>query len=495
MNNRRDFIKSLSLGLFALSSPDILKAIESSKQKLNILLFTADDLNCDSVGCYGGSVPDISPNMDKFASEGMLFKKAHVNVAICMPSRGVLGTGRYGHNSGMMGFWNTKMKDPDVMESFKKNSYLTGILGKVAHSTPKEDFRWDFDHYYGELGAGRDPEKYYGYCREFFDKCKAENKPFYFMVNSHDPHRPFHDPANPKKKAAAPSRLYKPDEIEVPGFLPDLPGVRNELAHYYNSVRRCDDTFGRVMDALRESGFQNNTLVMFLSDNGIAMPFAKANVYLASTRTPWIVRYPGVTEKGAVNDRDFISGVDFYSTVMDAAKLPIPSGMDGKSFLPLLKGEKQSGRDIVFTQIDRAIGGPAIPMRCVQNERYGYIFNAWSDGKFRYSSNNEGKTMEAMNKAAVDDPAIARRVKMYRKRVMQEFYDMQKDPDCLNNLIENPDSAPEINTMIKLLEDWMRETNDPLLEAFVNRESPEVIKSVLDRIYTGDGIGTKPKMP
>jgi N-sulfoglucosamine sulfohydrolase len=480
MKTRRDFLKTIGL---ALVLPAIAGAQARKQQKLNILLFTADDLNCDSVGCFGGEVQGITPHIDHFASQGMLFKRAHVTVAICAPSRGVLASGLYGHNSGMMGFMKTQKPIPTIMESMRNAGYLTGVLGKVSHSTPKEDYEWDFVYDYQDLGAGRSPEKYYGYCKEFFEKCRRENKPFYFMVNSHDPHRPFHDPDKPLKKASEPSRIYKPDQVKIPGFLPDLPGVRKELCHYFNSVRRCDDTFGKTIQALEESGMAENTLVMFLSDNGIAMPFAKANVYLASTRTPWIVRWPGVIKPGTVNADEFISGIDFFPTVIDAAKLSVSARLDGKSFVPLLKGEKQSGRDMVFTQIDWKIGGPATPMRCLQNARYGYIYNAWSDGKFSYKNNNEGQTMKAMEQAAKDDPAIAQRINVYRHRTPEEFYDMKNDPDFLDNLIDKPAFQKQIKTMRMELEKWMRITSDPLLDAYLKRDKPVEFTEAYQRTY------------
>lgn len=483
MNTRREFLKRMGVGAAALAAPGIVKSAEPKRAKLNILLFTADDLACDSVGCFGGRLPGLTPNMDRFATEGLRFQRAHVTAAICVPSRGALATGRYGHNSGVMGFMKTDRDIPTVMETMRDAGYLTGILGKVGHSTPKASYKWDFAHDQAELGAGRDPEIYYRYCKEFFEKCRNENKPFYFMVNSHDPHRPFHVPGKPIRNAAEPSRTYTPDDVPVFGYLPDLPGVRQELSYYLNSVRRCDDTFGRTMTALKESGFEDNTLVMFLSDNGVAVPFAKCNAYLASTRTPWIARWPGVVKPGSVNADDFISGIDFFPTVLDALGLPIPEGLDGASFVPLLKGQKQSGRDKVFTQIDSKAGGAAVPMRCVQNARFGYIFNGWSNGTRYYRNNNEGMTMKAMVEAAATDPAVAERVKMFRYRAQEEFYDLQKDPDCLRNLVDYTEYQAQLNQMRAQMQDWMKQSGDPVLEAFMNRQSPEKCEAALRKVY------------
>ncbi|MCL5282966.1 MAG: sulfatase [Planctomycetes bacterium] len=482
--NRRAFLKTLgwSAACVAGLAPAICGA-ESKRGKLNILLFTADDLNCDTVGCFGGKVPGLTPNLDAFAIEGLRFAHAHVNAAICQPSRGVLATGRYGHNSGVMGFMHTTRDIPTIMQTLRDAGYLTGILGKVDHSTPKASYRWDFVHDQNELGNGRDPEIYYRYCQEFLARCRQEGKPFYFMVNSHDPHRPFHIPGQPMEGAKEPSKTYTAAEVPVPGFVPDLPGVRGELSYYLNSVRRLDDTFGKTMQALQESGFAENTLVMFLSDNGIAIPFAKCNAYLASTRTPWIVRWPGVVKRGALDRQHMISGIDFFPTVLEAAGLPVPPGLDGFSFLPLLQGGEQSGRDQVFTQIDMKAGGFAVPMRCVQSQRLGYIFSPWSDGQFVYRNNNEGLTMKAMVEAAKTDPRAAQRVRMFRYRTFEELYDLQNDPDCLNNLVDKPDRRDDLDHLRDELHAWMERTHDPLLPAFENRTNPEKVKAVLANVY------------
>jgi N-sulfoglucosamine sulfohydrolase len=485
--NRRAFLKTLGWGAASvLSVAGGIRGAEPEKRRLNILLFTADDLHRDSLGCFGGQVPGLTPNLDAFAAEGLRFENAHVNVAICQPSRGVLATGRYGHNSGIMGFMHTERDVPTIMETLRAAGYLTGILGKVGHSTPKASYTWDFVHDQNQLGNGRDPDLYYRYCTEFLARCRREGKPFYFMVNSHDPHRPYHIAGQPIAGAREPSKTYRPAEVAVPGFVPDLPGVREELSCYFNSVRRLDDTFGKTMQALKESGFEGDTLVMFLSDNGIAIPFAKCNAYLASTRTPWIVRWPGVAKANSLDRRHMISGIDFFPTALEAAGLPVPQGLDGFSFLPLLKGGVQSGRDRVFTQIDMKAGGDAVPMRCVQNRRLGYIFTPWSDGQFYYRNNNEGLTMNAMVEAARTNPRIAERVKMFRYRALEELYDLANDPDCLNNLVEKPHRKDDLDTMRSTLHEWMKQTGDPLLPAFENRTSPEKVKAVLTRVYGGN---------
>lgn len=453
----------------------------AAESRTNVLLITADDLGHEAVDFLGGRVPGVTPNLTRLAAESLSFEHAHVNVAICAPSRGVIATGRYGHNSGLFGFNKLSRPVPTVFGAFQAAGYLTGILGKVSHSTPDLSFKWDFVHDYGELGAGRSPTRYHAYCTEFFALARRQKKPFYFMVNSHDPHRPFHDPQKPMRQAEAPSRLFSPEEIAVPGYLPDLPGVRQELAHYYNSVRRFDDTLGKVLQALNESGASRETLLVLITDNGSAFPFAKANTYLASTRTPCLFRWPGVTTPGQVDRTHLVSEVDFFPTFLEAAGLEPPQGLDGRSLVPLLRGEKQAGRDLVFTQIDYTIGGPAKPMRCVQSRRYGYIFNAFSDGRFAYRNNNEGQTMKAMVRAGRTDPAIRARVDMFRHRVPQELYDLESDPACTRNLIDSPEHHEVAVKLQARLRDWMVATHDHCLPAFDARNDPEKLAALVKR--------------
>lgn len=477
-------ILAIVVPLLCVGATSIADADDSAAtQPLNILLFTADDLHAESVGAFAGRPEGLTPHLDQFAAEAMMFNRAHVNAAICAPSRAVIGTGLYSHRSGAMGFFKAKEGVPDVVTTFQNAGYLAGVLGKVGHSTPTNSMRWDYSFDQKDLGNGRNPEIYYQRCVTFFNRCREEDKPFYFMVNSHDPHRPYCNPERLRNGESMPSRVYSPSEVTVPGFLPDLPGVREELAQYLNSTRRLDDTFGRTMQALDESGFADNTLVVFLSDNGIAVPFAKCNAWFHSTRTPLLVRWPGVVSPGSANRVDFVSEVDLFPTFLEAAKVDGPEELDGRSILPLLRGESQEGRDYVFTQIDKKAGGDAVPMRCVQNAHFGYIYNPFSDGRHWYRNNNEGKTMQAMQEAARTDSQIAARIDLFRYRVPEELYDLEEDPNCLFNLIDDPDYADALGELRSRLQDWMEKTDDPMLEAFLHRTDREAVDAVMLETY------------
>ena len=482
---RRRFLRAIGLGAAAAAAPGIVLAAGRSAKKpaLNVLLLTADDLNCDSVGVYGCDVPGTTPNLDKLAAQSLRFTRAHVTIAVCQPCRGVLMTGRYPHRSGIEGFQHINDSDiPTFMGLMRKAGYVEGILGKVGHCTPKMSFKWDMQYDMGQLGMGRSPEIYYKHAKAFIEQAKADGKPFFLMANSHDPHRPFHgsdqEGARFKgKDVSTPSRVYKPGEIRIPGFLPDLPEVRREIAEYYSSVRRCDDTLGAVLRALDESGLAETTLVMFLSDHGMALPFAKTNCYLHSTHTPWMVRWPGKTRPGSVDGKHFISCIDFMPTIFDAAGIEAPDGLDGTSFVPLLAGKAQPGRQWVFTQFHQTAGRKRYPMRCVQNKRFGYIFNAWADGKRVFKNESQsGRTFKAMRAAAeAGNEKVAARVKLFQNRVVEEFYDFEKDPDARDNLIGNPEYKNQIDALRTELSAWMRRTGDPAAEAFADRDNPAAL--------------------
>jgi N-sulfoglucosamine sulfohydrolase len=470
---RRRFLGWVAAGIAARQLGRFRVAAQENvgmETRPNILLITVDDMNYDSAGVVGCKVPEITPNIDRLAAEGIRFAHAHVTAAVCQPSRQCMMTGRYPHNNGAPGFDPIRTDVPTLQEHLHAAGYMNGILGKVGHLAPVEKFPWTTNVGPADLDRGRNPQRYYEETKAFIEQAKAEGKPFFLMANSHDPHRPFAGSDDELRKFGEHppvSRTYRPEEIEVPGFLPDIPDVRKEVAQYFTSAHRCDDTVGEVLRALEESGQEDNTLVMFLSDNGMAFPFAKTNCYLASTGTPWIVRWPGKVRPRTVDHKHFISGIDYMPTILEAAGLPMVEGMDGRSFLPLLLGEEQEGRDSVFTVFNITAGRKSYPMRCVQNRRFGYIFNAWSDGETVFKNESQsGLSMNAMREAAEHEEAIAERVKLFLYRVPEEFYDFGNDPNALKNLIDSDQYKEEIDKLRREMRDIMRKSNDPLLPTF-----------------------------
>ena len=361
-----------------------------------------------------------------------------------------------------------------MQESLKSAGYLNGSIGKTRHLQPVERFDWDLGPDAGNpgegiwmhhLGNGRDVELYKSYMTEFLQLAKKKGQPFWLMLNTHDPHKPFYGDGGDEFDYPV-SRIYSSEEIEVPGFLPDLPEVREELARYYTSVRRADDIVGAILKILEDEGFLENTLVMFISDNGSSFPFSKANVYLNSTKTPWIIRWPGRTKPGTVDTTHFISGIDYMPTVLEAAGLQQVESMDGASFLTLLQGEKQDWRTSVFTEINTPFSGISLHMRAIQNEDFGYIYNPFFGHEKVDVEGNDGPTWTAMVEAGKTDPAIQKRVDLFSNREPEELYHYKTDPDALNNLTGDPAYANVLADLRRELANEMVRTDDFMLEKF-----------------------------
>ena len=469
------------------------------KSRPNVILLVADDMNWDSPGCFGGAAPEITPNIDKLAEQGIRFFNAHVNIAICTPSRSVMLTGLYPQNNGAQAFQRILPNVKTLPNILNKKGFLCGTIGKPL--SQQELFRWSVTYQWQGVGDenrwGRDPKIYKQFCSSFFQMAKDSKQPFFLMASSHDPHRPYGGSSNGKEnfEKVRSSKTFRSEEVVVPKFIPDLPDTRKEMASYCSSVRRLDDMVGTILNSLKNSGQYDNTIVIFLSDHGMSLPFAKTNCYVQSTRTPLIVRWPGHIEKGSSDKEHLVSTVDLMPTILEAVGITDDSPTDGRSFLPLLKGSPQEGRNVIFTQFNHVHGRNPYPMRSVITKEYSYIFNAWSNGERTYNAEPlAGLSFNAMKKAAKKDPLIRARVKHLQHRTVEEFYDLKKDPDSLKNLINPKDGDSEYTETIvclrKLLLDWMIKYNDPVLTAFKNRQSAEALEKFMEA-YTAQARAEK----
>ncbi|MCX7047496.1 MAG: sulfatase [Candidatus Sumerlaeota bacterium] len=493
--HRREFLKRASCAAAALAAPCWLRPAETAGPKLNILLFTADDLNWDSPGTYGCKIRDLTPNIDRLATEGMKFMHAYSTVAVCQPVRGTMSTGLYPHHSGCRGFEPINDNVTTLNEILHHAGYIISMMGKNAHYMPHEKFCIDYERKAPELGQGRDPEKYHEFTREFLELARKRGAPFFHHVNCQDPHRPFADSEIEKnswpQNTPATRRVIKPEEVEVPKFLEELPEVRREVAQYFTSVHRLDETVGAVMGALKESGFEDKTLVLFYGgDHGMSFPFSKSNNYETSNHGGLIVRWPGAVKPGSVDDRHFVATIDFMPTLIEAAGLPPVAGLDGRSFVPALRSQQQEDRDRVYTVYYETSGRNAYPMRCVRTQTHAYIFNAWSDGQYAYKAENmAGLSWPAMQQAAQTNPEIARRVDFYLHRAPEELYDLTGDIAERKNLINDPASRNLAEAMRKDMQSWLERVGDPLLEIYRNRNSAEYMQ----RYHNGINDGKVPK--
>ena len=459
-----------------------------AQQRPNVLLLTVDDMSCDSVGVFGCKLPGTTPNMDKLASQSLRFANAHVTVGNCMPCRNVMFSGLYSHNNKVEGFYQVKDPGwPHFSDLMKDVGYFTGIRGKVSHSSPYQPYDWDaiLDILpNGQKADMKDAKSFGVSTTDGIAKAKAAKKPFCLVVNVSDPHKPFWSQVRGGgKDPYVPSRIYKASEVPIPGFLFDDPQVREELALYYSSVRRADDCVGEVLAALKASGEEKNTVVFFMSDHGMPLPFAKTQLYHHSTHTPWMVRWPGVTKAGAVDKRHMISAVDFLPTVLDVVGAKHPERLDGRSYLALLKGGTQEDREHVIKEYNENAGRSRDPMRGIQTKRYLYLFNPWSNGERVFATATNGTvTCRRMIELAKTDKKLAARLQVYKHRVPEELFDVSGDPDCLVNLIDRHKHQAQLKKLRATLEEWMVETKDPMLEVFRKREDADFVEAQVQQL-------------
>lgn len=460
----------------------------------NILIITVDDMSADSLGAFGCTLEGTSPNIDAFARESLKFNRAHVQVGNCMPGRNIMWSGMFSHANGVEGFVQNRSADYVVLCDLAKSAgYFAGIRGKVSHSTPYHPYAWDADLGTDESGKKfhvKDPIGYGISTRKGIELAKQANKPFCLMINISDPHKPFY--AQGKKGETVddphrPSRIFSASEVPVPGFIPEDDLIRKELAHYYSSVRRADDCFAEIMKALNESDRAEDTFVMFFSDHGMPLPFAKTQLYHHSTHTPLIVRWPGVTEPGGVDDHHMVSAVDFLPTLLDIMQHehPQPARLHGRSFAPLIRGGTQSDRDHVVLQYNENSGRNRHPMRGIHTRKYLYLYNAWSNGERKFATATTGTvTYRQMVKRAASEPAIRERLRLFDHRVLEELYDIELDPNCLHNLVGDPEFQ---KTKLELRGQLARELAQmddplhPLLADFDNSSLRESYMAAEDR--------------
>lgn len=483
-------LKRLCLAVVVLSGlSGRVSAVSAAEARPNFLIVTVDDMNCDSVGAFGCRLPGTTPSIDRLAESGMRFRYAHVQTGSCFPSRNVMFSGRYSHNTGVEGFYQVKEASyPHLVDAMQGAGYFVAIRGKVSHSTPYQPYHWDADLTVidGEKQHTKNARSYYLSTSRGIDLAAKAKKPFCLNINISDPHKPFYAMGKGGEVVAddnVPSRIYKADEVPIPGFLFDHPEVRKELAHYYSSVRRADDCFEQIMRALDESDQQKNTVIIFLSDHGMPLPFAKTAVWYHSTRTPLIVRWPGVTRADSVDEEHMVSAVDLMPTILDIAGIEHPDGFDGRSFAAVLQGKSQAHRDFVYTFHNENSGRNRSPMRSVQSRRYGYIFNPWSDGKRIFKTATTGTmTFRTMQKLAPTNETIAARLDLFQHRVPEEFYDYASDPDARHNLINDPRHAAALKEHRAAMHRIMVESRDPLLDVFDRREDAEFASRRIDQL-------------
>ncbi|GBD37538.1 Choline-sulfatase [bacterium HR36] len=302
---------------------------------------------------------------------------------------------------------------------------------------------------------------------QFLDAC-PKDKPFCFWFGSTFPHRPYALDSGRKAGLDA-------TRVQVPPVWPDYPEVRHDILDYYLEVQRFDQQVGELLAELEKRGLYDRTLVVITSDNGMPFPRGKANLYDLGTRMPLALRWPGVTQPGT-RLAQFVSHVDFAPTFLEAAGLPIPKEMHGRSLKPLLTGQARAWRDAVFTERERHAyvrqGNLSYPARAIRTQRYLYIRNIrperWPAGDPQlvfavgpFGDIDDGPTKRLLLSGQVDPQYRSYFELACGKRPAEELYDLEKDPHQMHNVAGQPAYVRIRQELADRLLNWMKSTDDP----------------------------------
>jgi N-sulfoglucosamine sulfohydrolase len=430
----------------------------------SILVLVGDD-HGRHAGCYGD--PTVkTPHLDKLAADGVRFSHAFAAVSSCSPSRSVILSGLYNHANGQYGLAHAEHDQHThawvrgLPLLLGQAGYRTGIIGKY-HLQPRAVYPFESEAFDG-LGGNRDVAAMADRARAFL---RADDpRPFFLYVGFADPHRAAVGFGNDRSYRDVAKHSYSPEDVRVPPFLPDRPEVRRDLADYYESVGRLDRGVGLMLEALEESGRAGETLVIYLSDNGMPFPGAKTNLYDAGIRLPLLVRHPSPSRRGLVNDA-MVSWVDVTPTLLDWAGLKPPYPLPGRSFLPILEQEHPSGWDEVFASHTFHEVTMYYPMRAVRTRRHKLIWNLAPELTYPHASDLWGSpTWQSILRSDSDDPRMGgRRVRDFLHRPAFELYDLQADPDELSNLASDPSQGGVLADLKARLLAMMESTKDPWL--------------------------------
>ncbi|HMA51352.1 MAG TPA: sulfatase-like hydrolase/transferase, partial [Magnetospirillaceae bacterium] len=288
--------------------------------------------------------------------------------------------------------------------------------------------------------------------------------PFFVTIGFSDPHRAPVNFGNTQEWPEVPTVRYSPSEVAIPSHLPDLPGVREDLAEYYTSVSRLDAGVGLLLDELAASGHEKDTLVIYLSDNGRPFPGAKDALYTEGIHLPLILRVPGQAKKG-VRCRAMASWIDVGPTMLDWAGVSPPAdyryALPGRSLLPIVSQSDPAGWDRIFATHSFHEINQYYPVRAIRTRRYSYYLNLEPRLDFAISGDME---VSPSWKAIASTPGAKlgkRSVKSFLHRPAEEFYDLEKDPLELTNLVGHSAHAAALADLKRQLDSWRSATHDP----------------------------------
>jgi uncharacterized sulfatase len=419
--------------LFILLAGLLAATTLAAESRPDLFFYLADDQNYWDYG-YAGNETVSTPNVDRLVDEGVLFTRAYTGMAICAPSRNNLYTGLYPIRNGCY-MNHIRSRDGVVSAAgyLREQGYTVALAGK-SHVKPDSVFDWD--HYWGPVDTngghtGRIP---LAEVRDFLEKEKG---PVCIFFASDFPHGPY-----PKMPP------LKEDEFVAKPHKPSTAGTRAWAAGYYENIRRDDEQLGQLLDLLEEVGRLEKSAFFYASDHGID---GKYSTYDYGLRVPIALRWKGHVEEGS-QIAALVHFIDVVPTMVEMAGGCAPKGIDGKSMLPLIKGETDAIHDAVFgMQTYQNIQKTRIfPGRCITTERYKLIVNF--------------NAAEALEKNYGDNPVVNEFLqmgaRMEKHRRFVELYDLEADPFEQENLAKDPALKEVRDALLAQLVGWMQEQGD-----------------------------------
>ena len=460
-----------------------VSAQHATTTRPNIVLIVSDDHGREAVGCYGNKVVH-TPNIDALAKEGILFTNAFATVASCSPSRSVLLSGIYSHANGMYGLQHDEhhFSSFDTLKSLpvllEKVGYRTARIGKY-HVAPEAVFHFQKVLQNGVVNdpysIGRSPVEMADLCNAFI--TDSSSQPFFLYYATDDPHRsntvlpngkPDFDGSKPNpfgnRKQGYPQVneiTYKPEDVIVPPYLTDTKGTREELAQYYQSINRLDQGIGRLIQHLKEAGKWDNTVIIYLSDNGAPFPGSKTNLYEASIRLPCIMKLPYSTANNIQQDA-MISWVDITPTLLDFAGVANTSFYtQGRSFAAIADQQNVKGWDEVYASHSFHEITMYYPMRVLRERKYKLIYNIANNLTYPSSLDLYNSYTWQWLLTHHISTLGKRPIEKYLHRPKFELYDIEKDSDELHNLAQDPTYKKELGRMKAKIKAFQQNTHDP----------------------------------
>jgi len=387
---------------------------------------------------YGHAIP--TPNLQRLAERGVLFRRAYCAAPTCSPSRAALLTGQSPHSAGMLGLANRHFRLRDfnqhIIHTLKGAGYTSALAG-IQHLSGRRYHGGAADVGYDQV-LTEDRSQTHIAAADFIRSMPEE--PFWLTVGFFETHREFpteHD--------------VNPDYVQPPALFPDTPGTRQDMANYIAMAKILDDKIGQVLRALDETGLRENTLVIYTTDHGLAFPDMKCNLTDHGIGVALIMDGPAPFSGGRAIDA-MVSHIDIFPTVCDTLGIDEPDWLQGHSILPLLTGERESIRDELFAEV--SYHAAYEPKRAVRSERYKYIRRYDGRSSPVLSNIDDGFTKSEWLEAGYGESEIA----------PERLYDTWLDPVERVNLIDSAEHADVLEDMRARLDRWMRATDDPLLQ-------------------------------